>query len=528
MHKEHISYVVLAVVLSATIVYAQDIFVGKDGNIRNIDARALVAGRDAFYLATRSVVYKTKDMKDDWETVFALPSGGNEINCLAGRSNIIFVGTKRGLFRSEDHGATWRNVFRTILPEKNDVLCIYLPASEGRTLYIGTARGVFASDDMGGRWNDQSGALKNRVVRCITVSNGSMYAGADDGVYVRRPGSDGWERLVIKSAIEKPGDGASQPEEASEEAEENTVLASFIVATPKRLYIGIDRKILYSEDGARSWRTFPSEGLAGSINSMLPSVLSAKLYCATTRGVFEFTPEDSRWHELYKGKEKGFAANDIMFGSSDEKSLWALTDDGLYKFEIGQHFQEQYIDVERNMKTLKIAFDAEPPFKDLQRAALKYAEVDPEKIKKWRREAKLKALVPKVSMGVDKNQGTNYEIYTSATKDYVVAGPDDISSGWDVSVSWDLSALIWSDDQTNIDVRSRLTTQLRNDILEDLRRAYYERKRLQFELMTTNIQDPKMRFEKELRIQELAQAIDDLTGNYLSEHCAKGATKAQN
>jgi hypothetical protein len=27
-----------------------------------------------------------------------------------------------------------------------------------------------------------------------------------------------------------------------------------------------------------------------------------------------------------------------------------------------------------------------------------------------------------------------------------------------------------------------------------------------------------MRFEKELRLRELTQAIDDLTGNYLSEH----------
>ena len=27
-----------------------------------------------------------------------------------------------------------------------------------------------------------------------------------------------------------------------------------------------------------------------------------------------------------------------------------------------------------------------------------------------------------------------------------------------------------------------------------------------------------MKFEKELRLQELTQAIDDLTGNYFSEH----------
>ncbi|MFA6609584.1 MAG: hypothetical protein WCT15_01905, partial [Candidatus Omnitrophota bacterium] len=129
-----------------------------------------------------------------------------------------------------------------------------------------------------------------------------------------------------------------------------------------------------------------------------------------------------------------------------------------------------------------------------------------------------RALVPKVSLGIDKNRSTNTEIYTSATKDYAVIGPDDFSNGWDVSVSWELGDLIWSDAQTSIDVRSRLTTQLRNDILDDLRRIYYERKRVQFDLATLPDEESRSRFEKEMRLQELTQAIDDLTGNYFSDN----------
>ena len=30
-----------------------------------------------------------------------------------------------------------------------------------------------------------------------------------------------------------------------------------------------------------------------------------------------------------------------------------------------------------------------------------------------------------------------YEIYTSATKDYIVRGPEDITNGFDISISWD-------------------------------------------------------------------------------------------
>jgi hypothetical protein len=144
--------------------------------------------------------------------------------------------------------------------------------------------------------------------------------------------------------------------------------------------------------------------------------------------------------------------------------------------------------------------------------------VSPEKIKRWHAGSQTKALLPKISVNMDKDRSDTYELYTSSTKDYVLQGPDDTSDGWSVGLSWDIGNLIWSDDQTNIDVRSRLMVQLRNDILDDLRRAYYERKRLQMELLTDPPKDAKARIEKELRLQELTHAIDDLTGNYLSEH----------
>jgi hypothetical protein len=37
-------------------------------------------------------------------------------------------------------------------------------------------------------------------------------------------------------------------------------------------------------------------------------------------------------------------------------------------------------------------------------------------------------------------------------------------------------------------------------------------------MMTNPPRDPKSRFEKEARIQELTQNIDDLTGSYFSSH----------
>ena len=75
--------------------------------------------------------------------------------------------------------------------------------------------------------------------------------------------------------------------------------------------------------------------------------------------------------------------------------------------------------------------------------------------------------------------------------------------------------MIFSTEQTSIDVRSRLMVQLRDDILSEVTRLYFERKRLQLEL-TENTLKTKTRKEKELRLQELTALIDGLTNGCLS------------
>jgi len=512
-------FVVLALVIQFAIVgqvHAQGVWAGKDGNIRNIDTRGLVTEKDALYLATRNEVYVATDPSDKWEPVFALPSGENEISCIAGRARYIYIGTRRGLYRTDDHGKTWKNVFRTIIPDKNSVLAISVSKDDPALLVIGTEKGVFLSRDSGISWIDISGTLKNKRIRCVLTGKGVIYAGGDGGLYISGGLDGNWERSYIKSAPERAEASEVSIETEYEPEEDNSV--SCMALTDKKIYAGTGREVLETSDGGKTWVTIPGSGLSGNINYIASSSKSDLIYCATTKGVFEYEKDKEMWHELYKGFDKTLNIASLTISGDDEKSLWASTDQGLYRLESGRYIQDNYIDVEKSLKNLKIVFDNEPTFTELQKAAIDYADVNPEKIKKWQMESRLKALAPKVSLGWDKNTANNYEIYTSATKDYITVGPDDISSGVDVSVSWDIAGLIWSDDQTNIDVRSRLMVQLRNDILDDLRRAYYERKRLQFDIMVNPPKDLKSRFEKEARIQELTQNIDDLTGNYYSRH----------
>ena len=85
-----------------------------------------------------------------------------------------------------------------------------------------------------------------------------------------------------------------------------------------------------------------------------------------------------------------------------------------------------------------------------------------------------------------------------------------------MSLNWDLGNLIWNTDQTSIDVRSRLMVQLRDDIVNEVTRNFFERRRLQIELLTDPPSDPRVQLDKELRVQELTAMLDGLTGGWFS------------
>ena len=103
-----------------------------------------------------------------------------------------------------------------------------------------------------------------------------------------------------------------------------------------------------------------------------------------------------------------------------------------------------------------------------------------------------------------------------STYDKTAVGPQD----WGVNLKWKVGELIWNGDQTSIDSRSKLMVELRDDIINELTRLYFERRRLQMEMLFQPPQSDIERVEKELRLQELTALIDGLTGGYLSR-CIK-------
>ena len=133
-----------------------------------------------------------------------------------------------------------------------------------------------------------------------------------------------------------------------------------------------------------------------------------------------------------------------------------------------------------------------------------------------------KAWLPTVSLTADRGVDHNVDIDRGGTNDpdKFIIGPLETNTDWHAGVSWDLGEIIWNNDQTSIDTRSKLMVELRDDILNEVTHFYFERRRLQVEMLMTPAKEVPLQVERQIRLDELTANIDALTDGYLSRALA--------
>jgi hypothetical protein len=465
------------------------------------------------YIGSNKALLKSEDAGDTWRDILSVRGQNNSVNFLfvsPQDKNALYAATGNGLYRSNNQGRNWKRIFKgkSYLESQCTTLAI-LPT----TIYLGTQGGLFISEDQGRSWVKAAGSLGNSQILAIAYNLKEphyLYVASVDGVFKTKDSGQSWEKIFVVNPMENNN---NHDEEAQDEdAEEARQLSSirYISLNPNNLnhlYLATSQGVYLSQDKGQSWNLLSDYGLLSKeVQFLLVSPKSA-IYAVTKSGIFEYKNE--RWYEL----SLRLVTNQINFLALDNQdNLYAACDKGLFKVKIGNFGNDA------TGESISLYFKDEPKIGEVQQAAIKYAEVQPGKIKEWRKQAKIKAILPKLTVGLDRSKSTNYEIYTSATTRYVYEGPYDRSNGWDVTLSWDLSELIWNDDQTNIDVRSKLMVQLRDDILDEVTKLYFERIRVKMELNSLSLEERKKRFEKELRLQELTASLDAFTGGYFSQH----------
>lgn len=461
------------------------------------------------YAATEEGLYKTLDRGKSWKSSGAgLIKEVNFIYIDRSNSDIIYAAAKNGLFRSQDSGMNWQRIFLGKDALERDVASVELISAASKSIFIGTKSGMFFSPINRIIWQKISGKLTDANISFIISAPDNpegLFVVSGKGLFKSDDRLSSYERLYSGFNPE-PQDTANDTDSSEEEPYTEDSFLKHLAFDPDnsdKLYLSGREGLLLSQDGGKSWQKRIFSGLLDEkINYAL--IARGRMFLAVQSGVFDC--EDDSCKQLYKGAD---FKNCAQLALDREDNLYAACDKGLYVMAVNESKKAKLIESDSGSGDNTSLFFKEPGIREIQEKAIRYAEVYPEKISNWRKQARLKALMPELNLDYDKTVTTAL----GATYDRVQVGPRD----WGVSLSWDLGDLIFSTEQTSIDVRSRLMVQLRDDILDEVTRLYFERRRLQLELASQDSLSPKARSEKELRLEELTASIDGLTGGYLSE-----------
>jgi len=161
-----------------------------------------------------------------------------------------------------------------------------------------------------------------------------------------------------------------------------------------------------------------------------------------------------------------------------------------------------------------VASGGEPPIEAVQEAAVRYIDCAPAAIRALGRDARAFGALPDVQLegSVDKDRQTDLDAF-----DQVEGLSDD--AGWELSVElqWDLADLVTSYERIRTLSEQQRRMELRQRVLEDVTRCYYDRLRAVAELEMTPDLEPLEREQLRIRIDELTAHLDAMTGGEYRE-----------
>jgi hypothetical protein len=498
----------LFLVLSKEAGSSEQIWSKVSSNFGDNFSKLFVCQNSGVYLSAKNTLYASYDLKT-LANLKTLPLGVS-INDIAfsdcANETSILAATDKGAF--EGHGYTWKNIYSTSESDKNNSLSIY-PYKDG--LLIGTQNGLFVKKNGAFNWQNIWG-LQNKSVYSLKGNNYFIYASTRNELFVVTLNDLTTKKIFSDGLFSKEDEGLQLNPDIVDADVRFIKAIAVDPADANHLIVATSNSIVETLNQGKTWSTLIQAGLPyESITSLLILKANGGLIIGSGKGAFLYF--EDKISPLYQGLED----NNVIDLAFYKGRILALTSKGFYQLDtIPQH---------QLANTLRIELvENEPTIQEVHKMAIEYAEVNPEKIKNWRRLAQKRAWYPRLSLGLDSGHSRTVSdsVYGSSSgggQHYV--GPDDKSTtndmDWDASFSWDLANIVWDDVQTSIDSRAKLMVELREDVLDQVTRLYFERRRVQQDLLNNSgVDDASMRFEKQMRLEELTALIDALTGGNFS------------
>ncbi len=490
-----------------TVFYSSANVPGWEKAFENLSGKALCVdvkeGTNDLYVGAEDGLYVTKDSGGKWEKA-ALPGGAISVRDIAVAGGDIYLAAGEGLYRSGP-GDSWKWI-----PGKKGIVGVAGFRDKEDMVLAWTKEELFRIN--GKSWERIDPALIHGSIDDAACRGKRIYVASGTDMFISSDEGETWKKV----ALLKSGDPEAEIEESDgDETDIGRFSRITDVSTGSRgmVVVATKRGIFKIEDGNSEPELIDTTGLP-STSVAFAAGTEKDLFAATHNKVFRFSGKDRSWQPVFEARGPGdISSLKACRDNAKRDRLLVSCGNSVYMQNIDDTFSFGY---DPELAGRMVTF-TEPSIIEVQAMAIEYAEVSPEKIRSWRRGARWKALLPKLSVGFSESYDDNIDIYKSSSYSYVIRGPRERGNDWDVDLVWDLSDLIWNDAQTSIDVRSKLMVQLRDDILEEVTRLYFERKKLLAGLERPGDSDEKAFRAKKLRIEELTAYIDALTGGKFSE-----------
>jgi hypothetical protein len=175
----------------------------------------------------------------------------------------------------------------------------------------------------------------------------------------------------------------------------------------------------------------------------------------------------------------------------------------------------------RSVDEVLAKFEGEPDVRAVQEMVLDYSKTDPRYVKEWLDASKNAAWLPELTVGYDYDDGSDFDYTYETDPDGALEGSG-TDNGQKVSVraKWRFDRLVMSSDRIRVISETQDIVKLRDKVLEEVTRIYFDRRRLQVDMLM-NPGDVKAQLKNELRLEELTAQIDAYTGGRFSTRIAQ-------
>jgi hypothetical protein len=503
---------------------------GTPTNLESLQLHPLLPAQ--VLVASRSEIFESTP-GSGWLSVWRTPAKRIEIRKILSLDHsgaALVILTNDGAWMGDLAKKEWRKIFHGETPLEKSALAFTADPGAPEHWFIGTGAGLFESKDGGKTWRPVAHFAHNPV-HLVSFIGRYLVAGSQKDLSLSENSSDFKTVFSLNDPGKEPdGDTDELPEDASPEESraKPEVFRDLIAADDSidRLWLATSRGVFYGSDKGQKWVLLPQSGLrSAEIKSLVFEPASRRLFSGTAKGVYVYEPARRHWREVFEGLEntdiRGLA---ILPGN--KPALAAVTGGGFSRYFLPQEILIRTNPLELSPeKTVlfQMLIRLEPSFREFQEAVIRFHDVGQKKIDRWHFQSRLRAVVPTFyfSKSFSRNRSIDIDRGGTADPDKYMTGPDDLGRAWNMNVSWDLGDMIWSTAQTSIDSRSKLDAELRRDVLSETTRLYYERRRLQMQLVFRPSGSEEAHMADLIRLDELTSLLDTLSGGIFSDKLEK-------